>query len=92
MSHIAQEKRHVLDHAIGQIVNNLRELECDFDNNDMEANVAYVFGSVMKAVYPGIKFGEIVAGIGVLEATKMEFNRGTAERYVKQAEFDHGSL
>lgn len=92
MSHIAQENRHVLEANLTGLINNLRELECDVDNNDMEANVAYIFGRVLKAVYPGNRYSELNAAVGALEMAKLEYYRNQGTTLSKQQEFENGSL
>lgn len=92
MSHIAQDKRNVLEASITSLINNLRELECDYDDNDMEANISYAIGRVLKAVYPGDRYSELNAALGVLEHAKFEFYRRAGVPLNTQQEFDNGSL
>lgn len=91
MPYIQSEKRDLLDPAIHELLNALRELECDDPNNDMGGNLNYVITKLLHQCY-GVKYRELAAAVSVLEMAKLEFYRKVAAPYEDQKEFDNGSI
>lgn len=89
MPYINKSKRVVLDPAIDQVLNNLRELECDDDKNNMEGNINYLFTRILHHVYPGTSYREVNDVVGVLECCKLEYYRRIAAPYETQKAFEN---
>ena len=65
MPYINQSKREDLNPAIDQIINTLRGLESDDPENDTEGNINYVISSMLSKIYPGARYAEINAAMGI---------------------------
>lgn len=91
MPYIKTEKRHVLNPAIEEIVNVLRELESDDPSNSMAGNLNYIFTMLLRAV-TSTKYDEINEAIGVLECCKLELYRKLAAPYEDQKEYEAGPV
>lgn len=74
MPHITQEKRHVLDPHVDNLLNALRELESDDPSNVYCGNINYVFTRLLLQSYAS-RYADINEAIGVLECCKMELYR-----------------
>lgn len=91
MPYIKQYKREVLNPAVDELLNALRELESDDPENDMGGNLNYVFTVLLKRCY-GEKYSEMAQAVSVLEMTKLEYYRTVAAPYENQKAFENGSV
>ena len=91
MPYITQCKREVLNPAIDQLLNALRELECDDPSNDMGGNLNYAFTKILHQCY-GERYAEMAQAVSVLEMCKLEYYRKVAAPYESQKEFENGSV
>lgn len=79
MPYIKQYKREVLDLAIDEVVNALRELESDDPANSFAGNLNYLISSILYKSYGGQpRYDDINEIVGMLECCKMEFYRRIA--------------
>ncbi len=94
MPYIPQDKRKLLDPAIAQIVDGLRQLEADdYDNkNCTEGNLNYVISSLLGRVYMGRRYAEINTAIGVMGSALLEYYIRVALPYEKQKAFENGDV
>lgn len=92
MPYIKQEKRHVLDPHITSLMNALRELESDDENNSMSGNLNYIFTKLLVAVYGDGNYDDRSDAIKTLECAKMEFYRKFMAQYEDQKEFENGEI
>lgn len=90
MPYIKQYKREVLDPAIDELLNALRELESDDPTNSMAGNLNYVFTRLINRVYSTPRYDDINEAVGVLECCKQELYRRVAAPYEDQKRFDNG--
>lgn len=91
MPYIINEKREVLNPAIDEMLNALRELESDDPENDMGGNLNYVFTVLLKRCY-GEKYSEMAQAVSVLEMAKLEYYRKVAAPYENQKEYNNGEV
>jgi len=91
MPYIKQEKRDVLDQAIADVANALRQLESDDPDNNFEGNMNYVISSLIAKSYK-ISYRDINDVIGMLECVKQEYYRRVAVPYETQKAFDNGDV
>lgn len=91
MPYIVTEKREVLNPAIDEMLNALRELESDDPMNDMGGNLNYVITVLLKRCY-GEKYSEMAQAVSVLEMAKLEYYRKVAAPYENQKEYDNGEV
>jgi hypothetical protein len=91
MPYIKQEKREVLDPAVRELLNALRELESDDPSNDMGGNLNYVITKVLLQCY-GQKYSEMAQAVSVLEMAKLEYYRVIAAPYEDQKKFENGEV
>lgn len=92
MPYITEPKRTILDDGINDILNALRELECDDPENNMEGNINYIFTRILKQVYPGTSYREINDAMGVLSSCQFEFYRRVAAPLETQKCHDNGDV
>lgn len=92
MPYIKQEKRHVLDPHIENLLNALRELESDDPTNNMEGNINYTITKILKRVYGGGGYAGINDAMGMMFSCALEFYRKDAGPYEDQKEFDNGKV
>ena len=92
MPYINQSKREDLNPAIDQIINTLRGLESDDPENDTEGNINYVISSMLSKIYPGARYAEINAAMGILSSATAEYYRRVAVPYETQKAFDNGDV
>ena len=93
MPYINEDKRMVLNEYIDQLINAIRELECDDPSNNTEGNINYIISSILNRVYvDSLNYGSINDVIGVLECVKLEFYRRVATPYEDQKVFDNGDV
>jgi hypothetical protein len=92
MPYIKQEKRDVLDPAIDELLNALRELESDDPNNNMEGNINYVITRILKRVYKGGGYRGVNDAMGMMLCAALEFYRKDAGPYEDQKEFENGTV
>ena len=59
MPYILPSKRDVLDPAIDELLNSLRELESDDPQNSMAGNLNYVLTRLLDRVYSTPRYDEI---------------------------------
>lgn len=79
MPYIKQYKRDVLDSAIDEVVNALRELESDDPANSFAGNLNYLISSILSKSYGNQpRYDDINEIVGMLECCKMEFYRRIA--------------
>lgn len=91
MPYIIQDKRNVLDGAIDEVVNALRELESDDPSNSFAGNLNYVVTSIIARSYgSGVRYDDINEIVGMLECAKLEFYRRVAAPYENQKAHDNG--
>jgi hypothetical protein len=83
MPYIIQDKRCLLEVAIKQMLNALRELECDDPENDMGGNLNYVITRLLDQCYKR-KYSEMAQAVSVLEMAKLEYYRRIASPYETQ--------
>ena len=91
MPYIRPEKREVLNPAIDEMLNALRELESDDPENDMGGNLNYAITVLLKRCY-GTKYSEMAQAVSVLEMAKLEYYRKDVAPYENQKEFDNGTV
>lgn len=91
MPYIKSEKREVLNPAIDEMLNALRELESDDPENDMGGNLNYVITVLLKRCY-GEKYSEMAQAVSVLEMAKLEYYRTVAAPYENQKAFENGAV
>lgn len=91
MPYIKTEKREVLNPAIDEMLNALRELESDDPENDMGGNLNYIITVLLKRCY-GEKYSEMAQAVSVLEMAKLEYYRKVAAPYENQKEYDNGEV
>lgn len=91
MPYIKSEKREVLNPAIDEMLNALRELESDDPENDMGGNLNYVITVLLKRCY-GQKYSEMAQAVSVLEMAKLEYYRKDVAPYENQKEYDNGMV
>lgn len=90
MPYIISEKREVLNPAIDEMLNALRELECDDAGNSMAGNLNYVFTRLLDRAYTAPRYDDINEAIGVLECCKLELYRRLAVPYEENKRFYNG--
>jgi hypothetical protein len=82
MPYIKQYKRDVLDSAINEVVNALRELESDDPANSFAGNLNYLISSILYKSYGDQpRYDDINEIVGMLECCKLEFYRRIAAPY-----------
>lgn len=91
MPYIKQDKREVLNPAIEQLLNSLRELESDDPLNDMGGNLNYAITRLLMRCY-GQKYSEMAQAVSVLEMAKLEYYRVVCGPYETQKSYDNGSV
>jgi hypothetical protein len=91
MPYIKQEKREVLNPAIDEVLNALRELESDDPQNDMGGNLNYMITKILMQCY-GTKYSEMAQAVSVLEMAKLEYYRIVAAPYENQKSFENGAV
>lgn len=92
MPYITQDKRDVLDGPIDEVLNALRELECDDAANNTEGNINYVVTRILQRVYRGGGYAGINDALGVMMGATMEFYRTVAAPYEDQKKHDNGDV
>ena len=92
MPYIKPHKRDELDPAVDQILNALRGLESDDPGNDTEGNLNYVISSLLSKIYPGSRYAEINAAMGVMSSATAEYYRRVAVPYETQKAFENGDV
>lgn len=91
MPYIKQEKRDVLETAITAVVDGLRQLESDDDQNNFEGNFNYVISSIIARCY-NISYRSINDVQGVLKCVGDEYKRKVVDPYEAQKEFENGPV
>lgn len=91
MPYIVESKREVLNKAIDDLVDALRQLESDDPENNMEGNLNYAISSIINQTY-NVSYRSINDVVGLLECVKMEYYRKVAAPYETQKEFDNGPV
>ena len=91
MPYIKQEKRDVLDPAIDQLLNTIRELESDDPANDTEGNLNYIISKILDRLYVA-NYKELNNALGVLSAIAFEYYRRVGAPLENQASFDNGEV
>lgn len=91
MPYILKDKRTVLDPAIDELLNALRELESDDPSNDMGGNLNYTITRLLRRCY-GQKYSEMAQAVSVLEMAKLEYYREVAAPYENQKKFENGEV
>lgn len=92
MPYIKQDKRDVLNPAIKQVVDGLRQLESDDENNNFEGNVNYAITRLLVLAYQKRNYRDINDVVGALECAKLEFYRRRAANYEDQKSHDNGDV
>ena len=92
MPYIKQEKRDVLDPAIDELLNALRELESDDPNNNMEGNLNYAITRLLKRCYKGAGYRGINDAMGMMFSCALEFYRKDAGPYEDTKEEANGKV
>lgn len=92
MPYINVNKRDVLNPAIDDLLNGLRELESDDDSNNMEGNINYIFSTILNRVYPGDTYRNLNDAVGVLSCCLQEYYRKVAAPLEDQKEYDNGPI
>lgn len=92
MPYIIQSKRDVLDPAIAQLVDGLRQLECDYPEGNFEGNINYIITKLLVLAYGKTSYRDINDIVGVLECCKLEFYRRRAAQYESQKAHDNGDV
>lgn len=92
MPYIIPDKRAVLDPTIAQLVDGLRQLESDDEENNFEGNVNYAITKLLVLAYQKKNYREINDVVGALECAKLEFYRRQAAPYEDQKAFDNGDV
>lgn len=83
MPYIIQSKRDVLNPAINQLIDALRQLESDDERNNFEGNLNYAISTVISKVY-NRSYRSVNDVVGVLESIKLEYYRRRAAPYEDQ--------
>lgn len=91
MPYIIQTKRDVLDPAIDNLLDAMRELESDDPMNDTGGNINYIITRLLKRCY-GQKYSEMAQAVSVLEMCKLEYYRTVASPYEEQKRYDNGEV
>jgi hypothetical protein len=89
--YIVQAKRDVLDPVIEALVDALRQLESDDENNNFEGNVNYAISKLLDKAY-SVTYRDVNDVVGVLECIKLEYYRRVAVPYENQKSFDNGDV
>ena len=93
MPYIEDDKRSNLDQHISNLRKELVGLELDYDDNNMEDNISYIFLRMLTIVY-GDRESATSSGthdaLGVLESVKLEYCRKVIVPFRDQQEFDNG--
>ena len=92
MPYVKQDKRDVLDNAITQVVDALRQLESDDPLNNFEGNVNYTITKLLVSAYSKISYRDINDVVGALECCKLEFYRRRAAPYEDQKAFENSDV
>ncbi len=92
MPYIVKEKREVLDSAIIDLVDSLRQLESDDPDNNFEGNVNYAITKLLILAYGKTSYRDINDIVGALECAKLEFYRRRAASYEDQKAYDNGDV
>lgn len=92
MPYIIEDKRAVLIPAIKQVVDGLRQLESDDENNNFEGNVNYAITAMLVLAYQKNNYRDVNDVVGALECCKLEFYRRRAAPYEDQKAFDNGDV
>jgi hypothetical protein len=92
MPYITQDKRDHLDPHLVSVLNALREMECDDDNNDTGANVNYIITQLLRNIFTLDSYREKARAISVLEMAKLEYYRVECAGYEDQKRYDNGDL
>lgn len=92
MPYIVEEKRHVLDPSIEQLVDTLRGLQCDDpDGDNLEGNLNYVISTILGRLYHG-GYADINAAVGLLSCIQLEYYRRQAAPYEDQKAHENGDV
>lgn len=92
MPYIKSEKREVLNPAIDEMLNALRELESDDPQNSMAGNLNFVFTRLLDKAYSSPRYDDINEAIGVLECCKLELYRRLAVPYEDQKRYENDDV
>lgn len=90
MPYINPLKREVLDPAVDELLNSLRELESDDPENSMAGNLNYIFTRLLDRAYTAPRYDDINEAVGVLECCKLELYRRLAVPYEENKRFYNG--
>ena len=91
MPYIHTDKRTLLDPAVEQALDAVRQLESDDPLNNTEGNLNYLITAILVGVY-GKSYRDINNAVGMLECCKLEFYRRFAAPYETQKAFDNGDV
>lgn len=91
MPYISVEKRAVLDPGIIEVVDGLRQLECDDPDNNFEGNINYIITKLLVLAYGKTSYRDINDQIGALECAKLELYRRKSW-YEDQKARDNGDV
>lgn len=92
MPYIIRDKRNILNPAIEQLVDGLRQLESDDEQNNFEGNVNYAITKLLVLAYQKNNYRDINDVVGALECAKLEFYRRRAAPYEDQKSFDNSDV
>lgn len=91
MPYIRREKRSQLDPVVDDLLNALRELQCDDPSDSLEGNLNYIFSTVLGRLYAS-DYRDINTAMGVLACVQAEYYRKQAAPYEDQKEFENGAV
>lgn len=92
MPYITEDKRRTLDTAIIQVLDALRQIQCDDPEASLEGTLNYLFTTIILKSYTRNNYDEHNRIIGLLECIKSEYYRRRVTPYEAQKAFDNGDV
>ena len=72
MHELPAEYRDIVDPAVDAVIDALREISCDYPEEDESRILVYALTRLMNLTYSAQTVGDITTVLGILEMTKQE--------------------
>lgn len=92
MPYITEEKRKTLDNAIHQVMDALRQIECDDPEASFEGTLNYLFTTIILKSYTLNNYDEHNRVVGLLECVKAEYYRRRVAPYEMQKCYENSDV
>lgn len=92
MPYIVEDKRRVLEPAIHQVQDALRQIQCDDPEGSFEGVLNYLFTTIILRSYTRNNYDEHNRVMGLLDCVKTEYYARRVTPYEKQKAYENGDV